>query len=69
MEWNTSDKALRKLKSMLWGLESLRIFRDKLKKALAELDVARKKMILKADEVMSLVTRKLLVEMTKPNIC
>jgi len=69
MEWNISDKALRKLKSMLWGLESLRIFRDKLKKALAELDDTRKKMILKADEVMSIVISKFLVEMTKPNIC
>jgi Mg2+ and Co2+ transporter CorA len=34
MEWEKSDRALRRLKQMLWGFEALRIFGDKLKKAL-----------------------------------
>jgi len=37
LEWHKSDIALRKLKKMLWGLEALRVFDDKLKMALARI--------------------------------
>jgi len=37
IEWHKSDVALRKLKKMLWGLEALRVFDDKLKRALQEI--------------------------------
>ncbi len=36
MEWHKSDVALKKLKQMLWGFEALRVFGDKLAKALSE---------------------------------
>jgi len=44
MEWHQSEAAIRKLKQMLWGLEALRVFRDKLQKALEELKLAQEKM-------------------------
>ncbi|KAK0642174.1 hypothetical protein B0T16DRAFT_462179 [Cercophora newfieldiana] len=44
MEWQKSGMALRQLKRMLWGLEALRVFRDKLSKALDALKLARNKM-------------------------
>jgi hypothetical protein len=37
MEWHKSDAALKKLKQMLWGLEALRVFDDKLVRALQEI--------------------------------
>lgn len=37
LEWHKSDIALRKLKKMLWGLEALRVFDDKLNMALARI--------------------------------
>jgi hypothetical protein len=37
MEWHKSDAALKKLKQMLWGLEALRVFDDKLVRALREI--------------------------------
>lgn len=44
MEWQKSGMALRQLKRMLWGLEALRVFRDKLAKATDALKSASKKM-------------------------
>ncbi|KAH8748551.1 hypothetical protein F5882DRAFT_311324, partial [Hyaloscypha sp. PMI_1271] len=37
IEWHKSDVALKKLKEMLWGLEALRVFDDKLGRALQEI--------------------------------
>ncbi len=37
LEWHKSDIALRKLKQIVWGLEALRVFDDKLKMALAKI--------------------------------
>jgi hypothetical protein len=37
MEWHKSDAALKKLKQMLWGLEALRVFDDKLVRAIREI--------------------------------
>ncbi|KAH8648735.1 hypothetical protein BGZ60DRAFT_390281 [Tricladium varicosporioides] len=37
IEWHKSDVALRRLKKMLWGLEALRVFDDKLKQALLKI--------------------------------
>ncbi|KAK4443437.1 hypothetical protein QBC34DRAFT_443388 [Podospora aff. communis PSN243] len=45
MEWQKSGMALRQLKRMLWGLEALRIFKDKLAKAMDALNDARAKMV------------------------
>lgn len=44
MEWEKSDRALKKLKQMLWGYESLRTFRDMLKKAIEQVDKAQTRM-------------------------
>lgn len=44
MNWEKSDLALKKLKQMLWGFEALRVFGDKLKKALDEVNRAESKM-------------------------
>lgn len=44
MAWSKSDVALKKLKRMLWGLEALRIFSDKLARAINEVTRARDKM-------------------------
>jgi len=44
MEWEKSDRALKKLKQMLWGFESLRSFRDMLQKAIEQVDKARARM-------------------------
>jgi len=43
MEWQKSGMALKQLKRMLWGLEALRVFRDKLAKAIDALDLAHTK--------------------------
>jgi hypothetical protein len=45
IEWHKSDVALKKLKEMLWGLEALRVFDDKLKRALIEIEQGKKDMI------------------------
>ncbi|KAK4445501.1 hypothetical protein QBC34DRAFT_472436 [Podospora aff. communis PSN243] len=44
MAWSKSDVALKKLKRMLWGLEALRIFSDKLGRAIGEVKRARAKL-------------------------
>jgi hypothetical protein len=44
MEWHKSDVAVRKLKQMLWGLEALRVFDDKLTRALREIKEGNEKM-------------------------
>lgn len=44
MNWEKSDLALKKLKQMLWGFEALRVFCDKLNKALEEVKSAESKM-------------------------
>jgi hypothetical protein len=44
MPWSKSDVALKKLKRMLWGLEALRIFSDKLERAIGEITHAHQKM-------------------------
>jgi hypothetical protein len=44
MEWHKSDAALKKLKQMLWGLEALRVFDDKLVRALREIDEGKETM-------------------------
>lgn len=44
LDWHKSDVALKQLKEMLWGLEALRVFDDKLKRALQEIDNAKKAM-------------------------
>lgn len=44
MEWHKSDVALKKLKKMLWGLEALRVFNDKLTRALQEVKDGKEKM-------------------------
>ena len=44
MEWHKSDEALKHLKKMLWGLEALRVFDDKLRTALSEIKNAKIKM-------------------------
>jgi len=49
MEWEKSDRALRRLKQMLWGFEALRVFGDKLKKALDAVEEAGDKMKLLLD--------------------
>ena len=54
MEWHKSDVALKKLKQMLWGLEALRVFKDKLQKALQALQKARDKMNTKIKQVSTL---------------
>jgi hypothetical protein len=41
ISWSKSDVALKKLKRMLWGLEALRIFSDKLARAVSEVARAR----------------------------
>jgi hypothetical protein len=43
MEWQKSDVALKKLKEMLWGLEALRVFDDKLTRALQEIKYGKEK--------------------------
>ncbi|KAM7194686.1 hypothetical protein V8F20_007878 [Naviculisporaceae sp. PSN 640] len=43
MAWSKSDVALKKLKRMLWGLEALRIFSDKLGQAMSEIARAKAK--------------------------
>ena len=44
MEWHKSDDAVKKLKQMLWGLEALRVFDDKLTRALQEIKEGKEKM-------------------------
>ena len=44
LKWHKSDVALKKLKEMLWGLEALRVFDDKLRKALEKIKEADEKM-------------------------
>ena len=44
IEWHKSDVALKKLKEMLWGLEALRVFDDKLKRALQCVKEGREEM-------------------------
>ncbi|EXJ75798.1 uncharacterized protein A1O5_00305 [Cladophialophora psammophila CBS 110553] len=44
LEWRKSDAALKKLKQMLWGFEALRIFDEKLERALDEINQAKEKM-------------------------
>jgi len=44
LKWHKSDVALKKLKEMLWGLEALRVFDDKLRKALEKIQEADEKM-------------------------
>jgi hypothetical protein len=44
LEWEKSDRALKKLKQMLWGFESLRGCSDMLKRAIDEIEKARDKM-------------------------
>jgi len=44
MEWHKSDVALKKLKEMMWGLEALRVFDDKLARALVQIKEAKTKM-------------------------
>jgi hypothetical protein len=51
LEWHKSDVALKKLKEMLWGLEALRVFDDKLGKALQKIDEAKEVMTKKAQWV------------------
>jgi hypothetical protein len=41
IEWQKSQLALRRLKAMLWAMEALRIFDDKLLSALTEIKEAR----------------------------
>lgn len=43
MAWSKSDVALKKLKRMLWGFEALRIFCDKLARAMSEIVRAKAK--------------------------
>src|SRR3569833_3404136 len=44
LKWHKSDVALKKLKDMLWGLEALRVFSDKLEKVLEKIEDAKKAM-------------------------
>jgi hypothetical protein len=44
LTWHKSDVALKKLKEMLWEIEALRVFDDKLRKALENIQEADKKM-------------------------
>ena len=44
LKWHKSDVALKRLKEMLWGLEALRVFNDKLEKALEKIQEADEKM-------------------------
>lgn len=44
MEWRKSDEALKKLKEMMWGLEALRVFDDKLARALVHIRMAKRKL-------------------------
>lgn len=43
LEWGTSE-AVDKLKKMLWGLEALRVFDDRLSASLAQIQKARESM-------------------------
>jgi hypothetical protein len=45
LKWHKSDVALKKLKDMLWGLEALRVFSDKLDKALEKFEDAKARMV------------------------
>jgi hypothetical protein len=44
IEWHKSDVALKKLKKMLWGLEALRVFDDKLKRGIQEIKACKNTM-------------------------
>jgi hypothetical protein len=43
IEWHKSDVALKKLKNMLWGLEALQVFDEKLKRGIQEIKDCKKK--------------------------
>lgn len=45
LPWRKSDAALKKLKRMLWGFEALRIYDDKLERAVDEINQAQQKMV------------------------
>jgi len=51
IEWHKSQLALRRLKTMLWAMEALRIFGDKLNLALTEIEEARSKLKHELDKV------------------
>jgi len=51
MEWQKSQLALRRLKTMLWAMEALRIFGDKLLSALAEIREARSNLVQELNKV------------------
>jgi hypothetical protein len=44
LKWHKPEVALKGLKDMLWGLEALRIFNDKLGKAIERIKEAKEKM-------------------------
>jgi hypothetical protein len=44
LKWHKPEVALKGLKDMLWGLEALRIFDDKLRNALDRIGEAKKRM-------------------------
>lgn len=51
IEWQKSQLALRRLKTMLWSMEALRIFDDKLSSALTEINGARSNLKHELDKV------------------
>jgi hypothetical protein len=51
MEWQKSQLALRRLKTMLWAMEALRIFDDKLLSALTEINEARSHLMQELNKV------------------
>jgi hypothetical protein len=44
IKWHKSDVALKKLKKMLWGLEALRVFDDKLNRGIHAIKEFKKSM-------------------------
>jgi hypothetical protein len=44
LDWAHADDAIQRLKSMLWALEALRIFDDRLGESLEKIKEAREKM-------------------------
>jgi hypothetical protein len=53
LPWHKSDVALKKLKQMLWGLEALRVFDDKLNRGLNQIKAAQTKMYSQLETVSS----------------
>jgi hypothetical protein len=51
IEWQKSQLALRRLKTMLWAMEALRIFDDKLLSALTEIKEARSHLMQELNKV------------------